>query len=106
MKSAPAFCGHGKASPVSHMPEKSGLPSAVRGAAAARFGLPSANRGTPAVGYFSHCADRAVDSIMQTVATSANTADDIRRRGILSPLRPLDFTALTAELAAPALLIR
>src|SRR5207247_10100115 len=38
------------------IPDKSGLPSAVRGAGAARLGLPSALRGVPGVGYFSHCA--------------------------------------------------
>ena len=39
-----------------HRPERSGLPSAVRGAGAVRFGLPSAVRGMPGVGCFSHCA--------------------------------------------------
>src|SRR4249919_1689928 len=38
------------------IPEKSTLPSAVRGAGASRFGFPSAVRGTPAVGYDGHCA--------------------------------------------------
>ena len=33
-----------------HKPERSGLPSGVRGAGAARFGLPSAVRGIPGVG--------------------------------------------------------
>src|SRR5579883_2470991 len=33
-----------------HIPEKSGFPSAVRGAGAARLGFPSGVRGTPAVG--------------------------------------------------------
>ena len=33
-----------------HRPEKSGLPSAVRGAGAVKFGLPSAVRGIPGVG--------------------------------------------------------
>jgi hypothetical protein len=37
-------------SPVIQMPEKSGLPSAIRGAGAVMFTLPSAFRGTPAVG--------------------------------------------------------
>src|SRR5580692_2554789 len=39
-----------------HRPERSGLPSAVRGAGAVRFGLPSAVRGMPGVGRLSHCA--------------------------------------------------
>ena len=37
-------------SPVIQTPEKSGLPSAIRGAGADIFTLPSAFRGTPAVG--------------------------------------------------------
>ena len=41
--------------PACQSPERSGLPSAVRGAAAERFGLPSAVRGIPAVGCVSHC---------------------------------------------------
>src|ERR1700704_736117 len=43
-----------------HRPERSGLPSTVRGAGAVRFGLPFAARGIPGVGYFSHCASRGV----------------------------------------------
>jgi hypothetical protein len=34
---------------TAHKPDKSGLPSAVLGAGAARFGLPSGSRGTPGV---------------------------------------------------------
>jgi hypothetical protein len=41
-------------SPVIQIPEKSGLPSAIRGEGADMSTLPSAFRGTPAVGYFSH----------------------------------------------------
>ena len=41
-------------SAVIQMPEKSGLPSARRGAGADMFTLPSALRGTPAVGYLNH----------------------------------------------------
>ena len=44
------------APPRIQMPEKSTLPSAVRGAGASRFGVPSALRGTPGVGYEGHCA--------------------------------------------------
>src|SRR5687767_10255184 len=43
-----------------HRPERSGLPSAVRGAGAVRLGLPSAERGMPGVRSFSHCACGAV----------------------------------------------
>src|SRR5438128_11421681 len=43
-----------------HRPDRSGLPSAVRGAGAVRFGLPSAVRGMPGVGRSTHCAARGV----------------------------------------------
>jgi hypothetical protein len=41
-------------SPVIQIPDKSGLPSASRGAAADMSTPPSAFRGTPAVGFFIH----------------------------------------------------
>src|SRR4030095_17253477 len=44
------------------IPERSGLPSAARGAGAARFGVPSGRCGTPAVGYLIHCAGAGTDS--------------------------------------------
>src|SRR5262245_35385051 len=51
-----------------HMPDRSGLPSAVRGAGALRFGLPSAVRGMPGVGYFSHWAASGVLSADKMIA--------------------------------------
>src|SRR5204862_2773725 len=58
--------------PVSQIPEKSGLPSAVRGAGADRSTIPSAFRGTPAVGYFNHCAALSVDAhVSPNAATTA-----------------------------------
>src|SRR6476646_1596371 len=39
---------------VCHTPDKSGLPSGVRGTGAVRFGFPSAVRGIPGVGKLSH----------------------------------------------------
>ena len=51
------------------IPEKSTLPSAVRGVGASRFGLPSAARGTPGVGYEGHCAP----SVDVTAMRMANT---------------------------------
>src|SRR5262245_40996944 len=42
--------------PACHSPDRSGLPSAVRGAGADRFGLPSAVLGIPTVGCVNHCA--------------------------------------------------
>ena len=53
-----------------HRPERSGLPSGVRGAGAVRFGLPSAVRGMPAVGCFSHCAASGAPSAIVTTATT------------------------------------
>src|SRR5579859_2131709 len=53
---------------VYHSPDKSGLPSGVRGAGAVRFGLPSAVRGMPGVGYFNHCAFTGVVSADNTIA--------------------------------------
>src|SRR5215472_13316803 len=53
---------------VSHRPVKSGLPSAVRGAEAARFGVPSAVRGMPGVRYCAHCAVSGVTNALKTIA--------------------------------------
>src|SRR6516162_8060570 len=39
------------------IPERSGFPSAVRGAGAGRFGFPSGFRGTPASRNAGHCAN-------------------------------------------------
>src|SRR6266705_3532317 len=52
------------------IPDKSGLPSAVRGAGAARFGLPFALRGMPGVGYFSHCAASVVVSANKIITNT------------------------------------
>src|SRR5260370_40516915 len=41
---------------IHHIPDRSGLPSGVRGTAAARSGLPSAVRGMFVCLTFSHCA--------------------------------------------------
>src|SRR6185503_13028397 len=55
-----------------HRPERSGLPSGVRGAGAVRFGLPSGVRGIPAVGWVSHCA--ASGALKATVTTAIRAA--------------------------------
>src|SRR5215472_12593531 len=47
------------------IPDKSGLPSAARGAGAFRFGLPSDVRGVPGSGMDSHCA-AALSAIAHT----------------------------------------
>src|SRR5213078_367143 len=52
------------------IPDKSGLPSAVRGAGAARFGLPFGVRGMPGVGYFSHCAASVVVSANKIITNT------------------------------------
>src|SRR5947209_5561126 len=57
-------------SAVVQIPEKSGLPSGMRGARAVMSTLPSGFRGTPAVGYFSHCAAKGV-ATMTKVASAA-----------------------------------
>src|SRR6185503_7053379 len=52
------------------MPERSTLPSAVRGAGAPRSGLPSAARGIFASRYVGHCAPIDTDSAV-TIAIAA-----------------------------------
>src|SRR2546425_235006 len=51
----------GRSARGTHMPEKSGVPSAVLGDGAVKFGEPSALRGTPGVGRCSHWAVRGID---------------------------------------------
>src|SRR5262249_41009055 len=64
-----------------HRPERSGLPSDVRGAGAERFGLPSAIRGIPGVGWVSHCAaSGAVNVIVMTAIAEACISGDLPRR--------------------------
>src|SRR3954466_12468342 len=49
-------------------PDRSGLPSARRGAGADRFGFPSGVRGTDERGTFAHCA--AADTVNRTTVAS------------------------------------
>src|SRR5687768_17493827 len=65
-------------------PEKSTLPSTVRGAGPSRRGLPSAVRGTPGVGYDGHCAAISDDTAMTPAATMATRAPQL-----LTPDLPL-----------------
>src|SRR5262245_11407665 len=75
---------HGRPSPVSHIPEKSTLPSGVRGVAAVRLGFPSAVRGTPAVGCVSHWPATGDDAHRNTpAATEATSADEVKRGGMV-----------------------
>src|SRR5439155_6807162 len=64
---------HGSRCAACHIPERSGLPSPVRGAVADRLGLPSARRGTPAVGYVTHCAPATGDGERTNAAIRART---------------------------------
>src|SRR5260221_10232835 len=54
---------------TAHTPAKFGLPSAVRGAGAARVTLPLASRGNPGVGRFGHWAVRETAVTQKIVAS-------------------------------------
>src|SRR5215471_11049699 len=82
--------GHGLLCSMSQMPDKSGLPSTVRGAGADRLGRPSDVFGTPAVGYVSHCAEtvrgtetatRSADAVANTLVTSLTVTSRLEERG-------------------------
>ena len=62
----------GVSSSVTHTPERSGLPSAARGAFAARSTLPFGSRGTPGSGWFNHCA--RVSTPVIAASMHANTS--------------------------------
>src|SRR5262245_25476580 len=66
------FCSY-LAKILCQRPVRSGLPSAVRGAGAARFGLRSGVRGMPGAGYFIHCASSGVVIPQIANATIINT---------------------------------
>src|SRR5260221_10281658 len=79
------------------MPEKSGLPSAVRGVGADRLGFPFAVLGTPAVGYFSHWATTGADQLRAEPTANAATAErtiDVRMRDLPKKIR-LDVLRLS-----------
>src|SRR6476659_4226616 len=63
--------GHRRLSSGFQMPEKTGLPSALRGAGAARSTAPVFVRGTPAVGYVTHCASSGSTAAITTAATAS-----------------------------------
>src|SRR5262249_17258578 len=52
------------------IPDRSGLPSVVRGAGAVRSGLPSAVRGVPGAGWSIHCAASGVANADKIVANT------------------------------------
>ncbi len=67
--------------PFCHSPDRSGLPSGIRGAGAARLGLPSAVFGTPAGRWFGHCAEaRAGRAANATAASNVFMRSPLPRR--------------------------
>src|SRR5438093_13202872 len=72
-----------------HMPLRSGLPSAVRGAGADRFGLPSAARGTPGVGYSSHWAEPAPGNANHIIIAAHSRRQVVRMTSHLRVSGPL-----------------
>src|ERR1051325_12252317 len=90
------------------MPEKSTLPSGVRGAGAVRFGFPSAVRGTPGVGYGGHCAKTDEPDATQTAIAIAlidhfiHNPPDLRvRDGVRSIDRSHGFEKSTGKARSP-----
>src|SRR5262245_5315741 len=55
---------------LTQLPDRSGLPSALRGTGALRLTAPSAERGTPLVECFGHCADGDDDHAMAIASTA------------------------------------
>src|SRR5207247_2250608 len=53
----------------SQLPERSGLPSSVRGVGASTSTRPFASRGTPGAGYFGHCAGSETEHPITIMAT-------------------------------------
>src|SRR5438445_841474 len=66
----------------SHIPERSGLPSAALGVGAFRFGRPLGSFGTPAVGYCSHCAESGVDLAPARAAANKTMTMERNRPGV------------------------
>src|SRR6185369_13504999 len=65
-------CGRGSRSPLTQLPERSGLPFAVRGGRASSCTRPCASRGTPGAAYFGHCASNVMEHAIR------RTTDAIR----------------------------
>jgi hypothetical protein len=72
---------------ISQMPEKSTLPSAVRGAGAVRLGWPSASRGTSGVVYFGHCAETDADTAANNAKKTILPATDLIQPPLIVSLR-------------------
>src|SRR5579862_7883487 len=95
--------GPGRASGLStnfHIPDRSGLPSAVLGTGPARSGFPSAVFGTSAVACAGHCAMSAGDTGVRSIAAAPITvlrlaafiADYGTRKGAMLESVPIGVT--------------
>src|SRR5690348_17268520 len=69
------------------MPDRSGLPSDVRGVGAVRFGLPSGPFGTPGFGDNGHCAESDVESAATMTADTKTVNGRFMSASSLSPER-------------------
>src|SRR5580704_11074336 len=77
LRSAAIFRRYGLFIGPRQMPDRSSLPSAVRGAGAERFGSPSAVRGMPGVLIVSHCAAKGADSKNAKAITAAAAGNSL-----------------------------
>src|SRR5688572_21405380 len=93
-----AFCPMSR---LIQIPDRSGLPSAVRGAGAERFGLPSGPFGTFGVGCNGHCADSDEDRAI-TSAPSAVQVSELFMQCSTWCARDQSTTSLRAASPAPA----
>src|SRR5260221_85543 len=91
-RSVPPPAGPSCPSPRSHIPDRSGLPSVVRGAGAVKSDLPSGVLGTPAVGYGGHCAhtEGAMAATIATTPTAWNNAFISEPPEPFEPFEPLE----------------
>src|SRR5262245_46799481 len=78
------FGRRGSTSSLVQMPEKSGLPSAVRGAGADMSTLPSTLRGAPGCGWLIHWAANGVEA-----SAAASMTKEIERKIMLVAYRNL-----------------
>jgi hypothetical protein len=67
-----------------HIPDRSGLPSALRGVGASITILPCASRGTPGVGNFGHCALTVINQSSTNTTVAGNLMGKTRKRRLES----------------------
>src|SRR5713226_9901542 len=77
----------------SQIPERSGLPSAVLGAGAARSGVPAGVLGTPAVGYRGHWAQAVLGRTPGIAAATITIANALTKVFIQAPIFAANFLA-------------